>query len=87
MRLVAALFAASALAGAMARVSDTTMPLPFTRVMQVREPFLAGDDVFILQNLLKRLPFNVTTDGQYGNQTATAVYALKKGAYIIGWLR
>lgn len=55
------------------------MPLPFSRVLQLTSPALMnGDDVFILQNLLLRVPSsNVTASGMYDEATAAAVLLFK----------
>jgi hypothetical protein len=41
---------------------------------------MQGDDVFIAQNLLARLPANLTASGTFDNATAAAVLAFKSGA-------
>jgi hypothetical protein len=41
---------------------------------------MQGDDVFIAQNLLARLPANLTASGTFDNATAAAVFAFKSGA-------
>lgn len=58
---------------------DMDVP-PFTRYLSVADPPLTGNDVTILQNLLKNPPLSaaITADGAYGAGTAGAVRALQK---------
>jgi len=56
------------------------MPSPWTRVLALTQPPMQGDDVFIAQNLLARLPANLTASGTFDNATAAAVFAFKSGA-------
>ena len=47
-------------------------------------PFMTGDDVFILQNMLMRVPAaNVTPSGFYDDSTAAAVFSFKRTRGII----
>jgi hypothetical protein len=36
--------------------SEAAMPLPWTRILELTNPPMAGKDVVILQNLLERSP-------------------------------
>jgi len=54
-------------------INGQTMPCPFTRVLTFQKPLLSGDDVFILQSLLKRVLLGVQITYKYDNRTATAV--------------
>ena len=55
---------------------DANMPSPFYRVLQYQVPMMEGNDVFILQNLIKRSVYvnpSLQTDGVYGHNTVAAV--------------
>lgn len=45
------------------------MPCPFTRTLAIQKPYLTGNDVYILQNLLQRLYPNVPTSAIYDPKT------------------
>lgn len=55
--------------------SASSMPLPFTRQLSVTNPYMNGNDVIIVQNLLIRddaVDSQLTCDGVYGYDTETA---------------
>lgn len=53
------------------------MPLPFTRVLQLSNPLMTGDDVFMMQKMLARAVSNVPASRNYDDATAAAVAAFK----------
>lgn len=53
--------------------SAQDMPRPFTRVLQLQDPPMTGIDVYILQNLLKKVVPALPATGLFGNETKLAL--------------
>eukprot|EP01112_Ceratiomyxa_fruticulosa_P007793 TRINITY_DN2027_c0_g1_i2.p1 TRINITY_DN2027_c0_g1~~TRINITY_DN2027_c0_g1_i2.p1 ORF type:complete len:290 (-),score=60.66 TRINITY_DN2027_c0_g1_i2:111-980(-) len=54
-----------------------SMPCPFTRVLSVQKPALNGDDVYIMQNLVKRSVPEIPTNFVYDSETEACVSKLQ----------
>ena len=67
------------------RISDDSMPLPFTRELAVTDPLLYGNDVLIATTLLSRSPYVSRTyiaSNTYDDASAEAVSAVQKQANL-----
>jgi len=60
------------------------MPLPWVRELSLKKPYLQGNDVYLLQNLLSRSPFcpQVSISSAYDINTNEAVIAFQTGNKI-----
>lgn len=89
MLLTAALATLLLSAGGLLRVTSAqaSMPLPFTRQLQLTTPALQGQDIYILQNMLSQngnMPLNVTSEYDAATEQAVSLFQRGQGLAVDG---
>jgi hypothetical protein len=76
--VILAVAVAVAASPAAALCANSSMPQPWTRVLEVANPAMKGTDVFILQNLLLRSTASLPVTSAYDAATAAAVLSFQR---------